>query len=329
MKNYKWGIIGPGNIAHHFAEDMKLVKPTQKLEAVFSDHKKSANEFADKFHIAKRFTNLDDFIGKGSVDIAYIATPHALHYEQTKACLQNKIAVLCEKPIVLNHEQLYELITIAALNKTFLMEAMWVRFLPSFTNLLKLINEHTIGQITRIKASMAFKAPHDDSNRFYDPEKGGGSLLDLGVYCIFLSTVLAGKPSVIKAIGKLSDKKIDEACSVLLNYNNHAYAILESSLLMNQNEPAHINGTKGLIKILDKWYEKSKGIKVELDDGKKINIPLDWQGHGLQFEIEEVINCLFRNKIESDLMPHELSCSVLSTMDEIRNQIGVFYGQKE
>ena len=74
MKNYKWGIIGPGNIAHHFAEDMKLVKPTQKLEAVFSDHKKSANEFADRFHIAKRFTSLDDFIDKSSGDIAISET---------------------------------------------------------------------------------------------------------------------------------------------------------------------------------------------------------------------------------------------------------------
>ncbi len=329
MNSYKWGVIGPGNIAHNFAEDIKLVNPPQTLDAVFSDHEKSANEFADKFHIAKRFTSLDDFINNSGADVAYIATPHALHYEQTKACLQNKIAVLCEKPIVLNHEQLDELIKLAAANKTFLMEAMWVRFLPSFTNLLTLINKNIIGQITRVKASMAFKAPHDDNNRFYDPEKGGGSLLDLGVYCIFLSTLLAGKPSVIKAIGKLSDKKIDEACGVLLTYNNHAYAILESSLLMNQNQPAQINGTKGVIRILDKWFEKSKGIEVDLDDGNKMNIPLDWKGHGLQFEIEEVINCLSGKRIESDLMPHELSRSVLSTMDEIRNQMGVFYGQQE
>src|SRR6185312_16749212 len=132
MNSYKWGIIGPGNIATNFAQDIKLVKPAQTLEAVFSDHKKSANEFADKFHIAKRFTSLDDFIHNSAVNIAYIATPHALHYKQIKACLQNNIAVLCEKPIVLNHKQLDELIRLAAANKTFLMEAMWVRFLPSF-----------------------------------------------------------------------------------------------------------------------------------------------------------------------------------------------------
>lgn len=329
MNNYKWGIIGPGNIAHNFAEDIKLVNPLQTIEAVFSDHEKSANEFADKFHIAKRFTSLDDFVNNSAADIAYIATPHPFHYEQIKACLQNKMAVLCEKPIVLNHDQLDELVELAAANKTFLMEAMWVRFLPSFTNLLKLINENTIGQITCIKASMAFKAPHDDSNRFFDPGKGGGSLLDLGVYCVFLSTLLAGKPSIIKAIAKLSDKKIDEACAILLAYNDDAYSILESSFLVNHNQPVQINGTKGIIRILDKWFEKSKGIEVELDDGNKIKIPLEWKGHGLHFEIEEVINCLLHKKIESELMPHELSRSVLLTMDEIRNQIGVFYGQKE
>ena len=328
MKSYTWGIIGPGNIAHHFAEDIKLVEPMQEITAVLSDNEESANKFADEFRISKRFIDLDKFIRESGVDIAYIATPHPSHYEQIKACLANGIPVLCEKPIVLNTRQFDELIQLSVTKKTFLMEGMWVRFLPSFITLLKMVNEKVIGDVMRIKATMGFEAPYDESNRFYDPAKGGGSLLDLGVYCIFLSILLAGEPSMVKAFGKLSDKRIDEACGIILGYDS-AYAILESSLLTAEKKPAEINGTEGMIKILDPWYEKSPGLAVEMKDGKKNKISLAWEGHGLQFEIKEVVDCVYRQKIESDLMHHSLSRKLLEIMDEIRSQTGVYYGEKE
>jgi predicted dehydrogenase len=119
MKSFNWGIIGPGKIAHYFANDLKLVSPFQKITAVLSDREKSLNDFAGEFAVKKKFLNLDDFVHQSKVDIAYIATPHTLHYEPKKACLKNKIAVLCEKPIVLNHEQFPEIQQLSKTNQTF------------------------------------------------------------------------------------------------------------------------------------------------------------------------------------------------------------------
>jgi predicted dehydrogenase len=329
MTSYNWGIIGPGSIARDFANDMKLVSSPQKITAVLSDHMDSANEFADEYGVDVRTTEMDEFVRKGNVQIAYIATPHPFHYEAIKACLENHIAVLSEKPIVINYDQYEELRNLSVKNNTFLMEGMWIRFLPSFRKLMEQIDQKKIGDIISIKASMYYKAPEDENNRYYDPDKGGGSLLDLGVYCVFLSTLLLGKPRKIKAVGRLSEQGIDEACAMLLSYSHGRYAMLESSLLIKNNIAAEIFGTEGVIRILNPWFEKAPGIEVELFNGKKENFSLGWEGHGFQYEIEEVINCLDSQKIDSDLLPGNLSGEVLKIMDEIRNQLNVTYDKFE
>lgn len=329
MKSYNWGVIGPGKIAHDFANDLKLVNGQQRITAVLSHREKSANDFGNEFKIPHRFTNLEDFIKNGQVEVVYISTPHPFHYQEIKACLKNKIPVVCEKPIVLNQEQHRELLDLSKENETFLMEGMWLRFLPSIRKLMELIGQKKIGEIIHVKAAMYFRAPKDGNNRFYDPEKGGGSLLDLGVYCIFLSTLLLGVPQSIKAVGRLSSEGIDEACAMLLSYSDGRYSIQESSLLKDQNGPAEIYGTEGVIRILDPWFEKSSGLQIELFNGDKEEIPLKWDGHGLQFEIEEVIKCLEEGKIESSLLPGSFSTNVLQIMDTIRQQINVFYDQYE
>lgn len=329
MKSYNWGIIGPGNIAHDFVGDLRLVNTPQRITAVLSDRQTSAVDFANEFDIPQWFTDLDDFIDHGNVDIAYVATPHPLHYEAIRACLEKRIAVLCEKPIVINSEQHEILLKLSREKNTFLMEGMWLRFLPSFQKLMELLDQKKIGEIISVKAAMYFKAPCDENSRYYDPSKGGGSLLDLGVYCIFLSSLLMGMPRSVKAVGRLSDKNIDEACGILLSFPGDRYAMLESSLLIKQNGPAEIYGTKGILRLSDPWFEKAPAIEIWPDDGQRQEIPLSWEGNGFQFEIEEVIDCVSKQKIESPLMPGILSNNVLKIMDEIRTQLGVSYDQYE
>lgn len=328
MDDMQWGIIGSGNIAHKFIKDLALVSTPQKIKALLGHTEDKAEEFARQYNIPQHFTELDEFINKGKPGIVYIATPHTLHYEQALACLENKIPVLCEKPLTINAEQSSHLIEVSKKNNVFLMEGMWIRFLPSLKYVIELIEKGTIGNIVSINASISFKAPHKD-NRFFDPELGGGSLLDLGIYPIFLALLLLGKPSAIKALAKLTDKGVDESCNILFNYNNGASAVLGSSLLTQTDHPAEITGEKGTLKILHPWFEKAEGIELLRDNKQNILYPCFWEGHGFQFEVEEVLNCINKGKIESELLSHDLSLSVLETMDEIRRQIHVVYEMYE
>lgn len=263
------------------------------------------------------------------MDAVYIATPHPQHYEQALACLENKIPVLCEKPITINAEQCEQLIAASKTNQAFLMEGMWIRFLPSISQVLHIIEQGYIGNITSIRASVSYKAPQDPDNRFFDPQLGGGSLLDLGIYPVFLSLLLLGKPNSVKAIGKLSPEGVDEACSILLHYKNGTHAVLESSLVSTLDIPAEIVGDKGIIKILDPWFEKASGIELQRKDDGKIIYPCHWEGHGLYFEVEEVIRCLENKQLSSNLLSHSFSLDMIKILDNIRNQIHVTYDMYE
>src|SRR5580765_7250919 len=106
----KWGIIGPGNIAKEFAEDLKYVKSEPcEIGPVFGKHFEHTIDFVNKFNGSHASKNIEEFI-KAGPDAAYIATPHPLHFAQALSCLENKIPVLCEKPLALNSEQVARLI---------------------------------------------------------------------------------------------------------------------------------------------------------------------------------------------------------------------------
>jgi len=329
MKRTRWGIIGPGNIAHDFVNDLAFVATQQVRQAVLGRTEENTRKFAANNNIPQVFTDLDEFIKKAKIDAVYIATPHTLHYEQALACLEKRIPVLCEKPMTINAEQAQELIDAAAANNTFLMEGMWVRFLPSICQVIDMIRKGTIGNIISIKASMSYKAPRDQESRYFNPELGGGSLLDLGIYPVFLALLLLGKPNAIKAVGKLSGEEIDEACSVLFHYKNGQYAVLESSLVTQTESVAEITGDRGVIKILSPWNEKPEGIQLDLFEAGKIVYPCKWDGKGFQFEVEEMLDCIENNKISSDRLPHQFSLTMIKIMDEIRQQIHVKYDMYE
>ena len=187
MESRHWGIIGPGNIACQFAADLQLLEKPQPIFAVLSHRKESAAEFAAEWKIKGSYTGLAEFLQHPGLNAVYIATPHPHHFDQALACLEKGLPVLCEKPLTLNAEQTGLLIKASQKNKTFLMEGLWIRFLPAIRQLLSIIDQGMIGNIVSINASISFKADQDEDNRFFNPELGGGSLLDLGIYPIFLA----------------------------------------------------------------------------------------------------------------------------------------------
>jgi predicted dehydrogenase len=329
MKCIRWGIIGPGKIAHDFAKDLALLESPQKIQAVLGHQPNNTADFAKEFNVSQTFTDQEEFIKNAEIDVAYIATPHTLHHEQALACLDNKIPVLCEKPMTINLDQCNELIAASQRNKTFLMEGMWIRFLPSIQQLLYFISRGDIGRIVSVKASMGFKASPDPDSRFFNPDLGGGSLLDLGIYPVFLALLLLGKPDTIKAIATLSGAGIDENCSILLQYKGRQHAILESTLLSQKETPAEITGEEGTIKILHPWFEKAGGLEIDSYNKGKVIYPTRWPGHGLQFEAQEVLNCIRDRKISSDILSHEFSRDIIAVMDDIRKQINVTYEMYE
>lgn len=320
----RWGIIGPGNIAKEFVHDLQYVEIEQcELGAVLGQKPEQTEEFVRNFGGVKANT-INDFLNS-KPDVVYIATPHPLHFEQALVCLEHKIPVLCEKPLAINEKQVSGLINASKANKTFLMEGMWTRFLPSFQFLFSIIQAGTIGDILHLHADMSFIAEKDKSNRFFNPELGGGSLLDVGIYTIYLAYFLLGNPDKIFACGKINEVHIDETCGITLTYNNGNYAMLESSIVTQTEGSAWIYGSEGTIRIKKPWTERPEKIEVIINYESSFKHIPSWHGRGFQFEVDEVIKCIKEGKVESDILPHSASLNVVKIMDEVRSQLNIIY----
>jgi predicted dehydrogenase len=329
MKKIKWGIIGPGNIAYDFAKDLSFIEQPNVVHAVLGHRQNTIKAFANQFNVPQAYTNIDDFVKKSKINIAYVATPHTFHYEQVLACLENKIPVLCEKPLTINAHQCQQLIAAAKKNKTFLMEGMWIRFLPSIVKVLEVLKTGKLGKIVSLKGAMCYNAPPGADSRYFEPALGGGSLLDLGIYPAFMSLLLLGVPDKIYAGGKVNKDGIDETCAALFHYKNGSHALWESSLISGTDLPFEIACEKGSITIANPWFEKAKEIIVSIEGKEKTIYPLQWEGHGLHFETKEVLKCVQQKRIASPFFSHTFSLQLIRILDEIRNQLHVVYDEFE
>ncbi|MBF2709007.1 Gfo/Idh/MocA family protein [Flavobacterium soyangense] len=317
----KWGIIGLGNIGHQFAKELLLIEEAQ-LTAVASRNIDKAKDFANSYNCTKAYGNYDAIFNDVDVDIIYIATPHDSHAALTIKALQNNKHVLCEKPIALNYNDALQMINASKNNNKFFMEAFWTRFNPSFQESFSKIKTGEIGEIKYINADFAFQVEKLEGNRMTDINLGGGSLLDIGVYPLFLSYVLLGIPTEILAKSNFHESGADLQTSMILQYDN-AQAILHSSFVSSSNMKATISGTKGRINLNPLWFEAQSYTLIK--NNHKIKFKLPTKGKGYTYEIEECHQCIKENRIESKLWSHQNSLELIKIIDEVRSQIGLEY----
>jgi predicted dehydrogenase len=323
-KTYRWGIMGAGNIANKFASALNYTENAE-VYAVASRDGEKAKQFAAKYGASKVYDQYDQLVKDAEVDVIYIATPHVFHCEQALMCLESKKAVLCEKPMALNFQQVTSMVNAAHSNRTFLMEGMWSGFMPSIKKLMELVNEDVIGPVQYIRADFGFLAPPDPNNRLYNLKLGGGSILDVGIYPLFLTTLLLGEPSRIQSMAKLADTGADECCSMQFQYPAGQLANIFSSIAVKTSLTAEITGSKGSRIFLPAPFYKATSLRLELNDGEVQHFDFPHEHNGFEYEIREVMRCLDNGYTECPDMLHERSLILVRVMDTVREQCGVVY----
>src|SRR5580704_17801924 len=219
----RWGILGCGNIAAKFAADLRLVANAE-LIAVGSRNQSAADEFARRFSALRSHEGYEDLVHDNEVDVIYVATPHGLHHEHVLLCIENKKAVLCEKAFAINRRQAKEMIDLAKERNVFLMEALWTKFLPNYTKVQQMVEDGKLGDISSVLVNFGFIPKKPLAPRIYDPRLGGGTLLDIGIYNVFVVMSVLGKPDIIEAYATLSSTGVDEQCAATFTYKEGAIA---------------------------------------------------------------------------------------------------------
>ena len=322
MKQYKWGIIGPGNIANKFVQGLGEV-PNAVPYATASRELDRAKAFAQKHGLKKAYGSYDELAADPEVDAIYISTTHPHHEAAAIICLEAKKAVLCEKPFAANAAQAHRMIECAKKNKVFLMEAMWTRFLPHIKKTRELVLEGAIGQVRHVCADFGFRADINPNGRLFSPETAGGSILDVGVYNVSFASMIFGEPpKSVQSSLHIGSTGVDESASVLLGYSGGKTALLFSAIRLNTPHQAVIYGEEGSISLAPYWCGDT--IRLNNKEGQK-EIKLPFGEGGFQFETEEVMSCLELGLLESPTMPHEETLLVMKTLDKIRYDNNLCY----
>ncbi len=318
----KWGIVGAGNIAHSFSKDLALVK-SGKLVSVASRSLEKAQDFANEYGAPNAYGSYEELFKSNTVDVIYLAIPHTSHATLSIAAMKAGNAVLCEKPMGVNRHEVEEMITVAKENNVFLMEALWSRFNPTIKKVKELVDNGAIGEVGYLHADFAFYGlDRDEKGRLLNPDLAGGSLLDIGIYPIFLAYLILGKPKDIKATANFYKTGVEVQCSMIFNYDK-AQAILYSGLNSNSEKKAEIAGSEGSIFIHPRWHEAT-GYTLE-KDGECTANEVGKMGKGYVHEIEEVHDCLISGKKESELWNHQNSLDLIAIIDLIRKKTGIVF----
>ncbi|HSP11632.1 MAG TPA: Gfo/Idh/MocA family oxidoreductase [Salegentibacter sp.] len=322
MSKTRWGVIGLGKIAGKFCTGLKAVKDAE-LYAVASRSLSKAENFAKEHGAKVAYGSYEEMLKDSDVDVVYIATPHVFHHGNTLLSLSYKKAVLCEKPFAMNKSQVEEMIAVAKKEKVFLMEAMWTQFLPHFEALIEIVKSEKYGKIKSVKADFGFEAEFDESGRLFNKTLGGGSLLDIGIYPVFMALSLLGEPQKLSAKASIGKTEVDEECDIIFEYPNKVTAQLHSTVINNTPTTAEIEFEKARIIVNTRFHEPSS-LTIISSEGE-ITREFGVQTNGYNFEAAHVQKMLRQGRTESDKMTFAKSLQLIDLLDKVREEIQLEY----
>lgn len=311
----RWGIVGTGGIADAMARTL-VAMPEADLVGVSSRTPGRASRFADR-HGVRGWYQSAGALARSGVDVVYVASTNDRHPEDSISAMQAGASVLCEKPLAVDAGEAARMVATSVQSSAFLMEAMWMRFLPFWTKLTDLVNNGAVGLLRTITADFGFPADPDPSRRFFDRAKGGGALLDVGIYPITLACLLAGEPLRIAGVGVPAKTGVDAQVGVTFEHTGGVISVLGASFVSDLGGVASVSGSRGRIQLRAPFHHSTRlelwraGDRVESFD-------VGFQGSGYRFEVEEVHRSIQAGRLESAIHPLDHSLMVMRVMDQVR-----------
>ena len=323
MTALRWGIISTGGIARQFTADLLLNGHT--VTAVGSRTQESADRFAAHFGLPAAHASYEALVADPAVDIVYVATPHPWHYPDTALALNAGKHVLVEKPFTLNAAQAQQLVTLAEERGLLVLEAMWTRWLPHMVRLREIVAAGTIGDIRSMTADHTQLLPSDPGHRINALELGGGALLDLGIYPISFASQLFGTPQSVQATATFKETGADAQVATVFRYAGGQIATTYSASTTRGPNVAVVLGTEGRIELDSVWYTAT-GLRVYDAAGA---LTEEYRpavsGRGMHFQAIEAERLVGEGRIAGEILSPQETVSIMATLDEIRQQIGLRY----
>ncbi|KYG58412.1 Gfo/Idh/MocA family protein [Planococcus maritimus] len=320
MKSLNWGLIGPGSIAEEFADALQEVNGS--IFGVWGRNLEKANAFAARSNVQNVYEKLDDMLQDERVDVVYISTPHPLHYQFIKSALEHGKHVLCEKAITMNARQLDELIGLATAKGVVLAEAMTLFYMPIYQKLEELIQQGTIGTVKTINVTFGSCKENDSQNRFFNPDLGGGGLLDIGTYALsFARFFLSSQPEELHTTVKKHETGVDEQSGIILKTEQQELAVISLAMRAKMPKRGIVAGDLGFITV-DDFPRADRATITYTATGEVETIEAGDSSKALQYEIERMTELIAQPQTNWAMA---LSVDVMHLMDKTRENWNLSY----
>lgn len=319
---FKIGIIGAGWIAEKMAETIASLQGYE-IAAIASRSIEKAQEFAKKYNIAKAYGSYESLVCDSDIDLVYIATPHSHHFQHTKLAIEHGKHCLVEKAFTANAREAKELLQLAKNKNVFVTEAIWTRYMPMSQKIAEIMNSGIIGEPRLLSATLCY--PLEDKERITNPALCGGALLDVGVYVLNFARMYFGN-NIVKTVTncQLGATGMDMQEAISLSYADGKMANLQTGALCLNDRQGIISGTEGYIRVDN--VNCPERIEVYRNYAKVATYekPTDMIT-GYEYQVIESRRCIEAGLLESPMMPHAETISVMQQMDALRKEWGVKY----
>jgi len=250
IKPVRWGLLGTGDINRKLLRGARLSTDAEVV-AVASRDLDRADAFAAEHEIQRTFGSYDALLADPGVDAVYISLPNALHHPWTLTALAAGKHVLCEKPYTRRPAEVDEAFDAADRAGRVLMEAFMWRHTRQTRRLLELLPR--IGRLQTVRATFSFPLTNPDNIRLR-ADLDGGSLMDVGCYCVSGARLLAGEePVAVFGTQEVGPSGVDLRFTGVLRFPGGAVAEFTSAFTTDHQGLEAI-GTEGTLRLPDPWH---------------------------------------------------------------------------
>jgi len=261
----KWGIVSTAHINRLLIPGAHA-SPKVELVAVASRDQARADDYAREWEIPRAHGSYEALLADPEVEAVYVSLPNNLHVEWSIRALEAGKHVLCEKPLTRHADEAEEAFDAAERADRVLSEAFMYRHNPQTTRLKSLVEEGTIGELRLVRASFSF-AMYDEQNIRLRPEADGGSLMDVGCYCVSGSRLLAGEPDTVYGQAWYGPSGTDWVFGGALRFAGDVIGIFDCGTALTDRDELEVVGSEGSLFLDDPWHAREPGIELRRDDG--------------------------------------------------------------
>lgn len=319
---FKVGIIGAGWIAEKMAAALAPLDD-YCVYAIASRSIDKAKSFAERWGVEKAYDSYEEMAADKDVDLVYIATPHSHHFPHAMLAVNAGKPVLVEKAFTANAAQAEELIAAARAKGLFITEAIWTRYMPLSHKIREIMESGMIGKPRLLTATLSYMMEFKE--RILRPDLCGGALLDLGVYALNFARMYFGK-DIVKTVSNchVGPTGVDLQECISLSFADGKMANLQAGTLCLNDRQGIINGTEGYIRVdnincpeVVEVYRNYELVERHVKPDDMVN--------GYEYQVVECRRCIEEGLVESPMMPHDETISIMKQMDQLRKEWGVVY----